>query len=396
MLRTILIVLVISIVAIGAIAYGKGYRITKDESGRQIVAGTGLLVITSSPDGARTFIDGELSTATDDTINLKPGKYTVKIEKDGYFPWEKEIVIKNEQVTETNALLFPKAPQLTNLTTTGISNPVSDSKGQILAYTVASASANLNGVYIMNLNRGFLPIGDAHRQISSNLIDNFSEATLEFSPDSSELLATITPTASGSARSYLLRTNEFNPSPLLVTASADTIRENWKQDMEEILDERLRSMPKNARILAKEYFANPLFSPEEDNILYTASASGTLSIAINPPIPSTNSTPEVRNVVEGNLYVYNIKDDKNYLFREKTEDTEFPQFIWHPDNRHLYYIENNRINSVEYDGFNKTTVYAGPFINNFLVPWPDGAGMVILTSFNDSSIPPNLYRIIFK
>jgi len=393
--RTAIILLLITAVAIGAIAYGRGYRIARDETGQNIVSGTGLLVLTSIPDGARAFVDDELATATDNTVNLKPGKYVVKIEKDGYFTWQKEIEIKNERVTETNALLFPKAPQLTNLTTTGATNPVTDKERKIVTYTVASASSELNGIYVMNLNRGFLPIGDASRQIASNLIDTFSEANIEVSPDGLQILATIQPQSSGSARTYILNTNEFNSSPLLVTATAVNIREEWLLELQTLESERIKTLPRRVQGLFNRYFESPLFSPEEDKVLYVASISAELPIVVNPPIPSTNSTPEERNLIEGNIYVYNIKDDKNYLLRD-VQIGNIPKYIWHPGNSHLYYIEDRKINAIEYDSHNTTTVYAGPFIGEFLTPSVDGTGLIILTNFNDSSTPANLYRLIFK
>lgn len=393
--RTLLILFLITAVALGAIAYGRGYRITKDETGRNIVAGTGLLVLTSIPDGARAFVDNELTTATDNTVNLKPGTYVVKIEKDGYFAWEKEIEIKNERVTETNALLFPRAPQLTNLTTTGATNPITDKERKIIAYTVASASSELNGIYVMNLNRGILPIGDAKRQIVNDLVDNFSDSKIEVSPDGLQLLATIQSVSTGSARTYILNTNEFNTSPLLVTATAQSIRDGWTEEDKTSEDQRIKALPRHVQGLFNQYFENPLFSPEEDKVVYTASVSAELPLVINPPIPSTNSTVETRNIIEGNIYVYNIKDDKNYLLRI-VQTGIAPHYIWHPSNSHLYFIEDNKINSVEYDGFNKTVVYAGPFLGNFLTPSPDGTGIIILTSFNDTTTPPNLYRLIFK
>lgn len=393
--RTLIILVLIIAVAIGAIAYGRGYRITKDEDGHNIVAGTGLLVLTSIPDGARAFVDNELTTATDNTVNLKPGTYTIRIEKDGYFAWEKKIEIKNERVTETSALLFPKAPQLTNLTTTGATNPITDKDRKIIAYNVASASSVLNGIYVMNLNRGFLPIGDAKRQIVNSLVDDFSEAKLEVSPDGLQILATIPSASTGSARTYILNTNEFNASPLLVTTTAETIRENWEIEHETFEVERIKALPRRVQGLFGQYFENPSFSPEEDKVLYTASISAELPFVVSPSIPSTNSTPETRSIIEGNIYVYNIKDDKNYLLRDVQKESA-PEFIWHPSNSHLYFVEDNRVNTVEYDSYNKTTVYAGPFLNNFLTPSPDGRGIIILTSFNDPGTPPNLYRVIFR
>src|SRR5579872_2180296 len=82
-----------------AILYGKGYQFGFG-NGRPEVTGTGLLVATSTPDGAQVLVDGHLTTATNNTINLAPGSYKITIEKDGYFSWEKQLVIQKEVVTK--------------------------------------------------------------------------------------------------------------------------------------------------------------------------------------------------------------------------------------------------------------------------------------------------------
>src|SRR5664280_1622818 len=121
----VLIVLFLIAGTIVVILLGRGYGLNLNGSG-PILAGTGLLVATSSPNGAQVFINGHLTTATDNTINLAPGDYDVKIFKDGYFPWEKKISISKETVSKADALLFPTAPQLESITNIGISNPTLD------------------------------------------------------------------------------------------------------------------------------------------------------------------------------------------------------------------------------------------------------------------------------
>ena len=106
-----LILLFLALVTIFVIIYGKGYRFNLKGS-NAILSGTGLLVATSTPDGAQVLINDHLTTATDNTINLAPGEYTVKIFKEGYFTWEKNIIIKKEVVSKADALLFTKAPKL--------------------------------------------------------------------------------------------------------------------------------------------------------------------------------------------------------------------------------------------------------------------------------------------
>lgn len=68
---------------------------------------------------------------------------------------------------------------------------------------------------------------------------------------------------------------------------------------------------------------------------------------------------------------------------------------WFPDSKHLLFVEEGKIKIMEYDGQNKTTVYSGPFSNDFVYPWPDGSKLIIRTSFSPDS-PDNLYVIDLK
>jgi hypothetical protein len=51
---------------------------------------------------------------------------------------------------------------------------------------------------------------------------------------------------------------------------------------------------------------------------------------------------------------------------------------------------------MEYDAMNKTTVYAGPFVDGYVFPWPDATRLVILTNLGNPSITPNLYTLGLK
>jgi len=64
-----------------AIQFAKGYRFSR----QGILQGTGLLAANSFPNGAQVYVNGKLSTATDNTLNLDPGEYDVEIKKDGIY-----------------------------------------------------------------------------------------------------------------------------------------------------------------------------------------------------------------------------------------------------------------------------------------------------------------------
>lgn len=391
LITTIIIVTLICLGAYGMILYGKGYRLNISGNGNKFLTGTGLLVLTSTPDGAKVYLDDDLTTATDDTINLAPKEYNVRIEKDGYYPWKKSVKLKTEAVTKTDAILFPLAPKLEATTLLGVQDPVVDPTGGLIGYKVSSSSAENNGIYVLSLANRIIPFGTSARQIVTDQIDRFSDSSIEFSPDGREIIATV---PNGNLdRIYLLKTDTLNIEPQNITQSVDQVRESWKETQSKLDEKFASTLPSPSRKFILDNFSDIKLSPEGDKIFYIASQSATMPIFINPPLPSTNSTPEDRNLTQGYAYVYQIKEDKNYLLYKPIDNEVMPDFIWYPSSSHLIFEQNKRIFAIEYDGGNKTTLYAGPFDRRFLYTWPDGSGLIILTNFNDETVPPNLYKV---
>ena len=54
------------------------------------------------------------------------------------------------------------------------------------------------------------------------------------------------------------------------------------------------------------------FAPDENKILYEATAAATTTI-ISPPLIGTNATEDKRTITPNTLYIYDIKEDKNYF-----------------------------------------------------------------------------------
>ena len=397
---SVLIFLLILSGTVVVILYGKGYRFDFGKSGPNL-SGTGLLVATSSPDGAQVFINGHLTTATANTINLAPGTYEVKIVKEGYLPWQKTLVVKNEVVTKADALLFPTAPKLESITNLGALNPVLDPSNTKIAYTVASQSALKNGIYILDTTaRPILTLQSSSSQIINDTLNSFSKAKLQWSPDGSEILATIQ--GINSTTTYLLQTKGFNQSPQDVTETMATVNADWdkqKLDKEKSLTDTL---PKSLRQIVLSDFKIVAWSADETKILYVASQSAEMPIIIVPRLIGTDSTAEVRSLQKGQVYVYDIKEDRNYkiadgLPNDEAFDTYFlSHLVWFPDSKHLIYSHSKKIDIMEYDGGNQTTVYAGPFVDSYLFPWSDASRIVILTDLGNPNSAPNLYTVDLK
>ncbi len=392
------ILLFLALGTITVVLYGEGYRFGFGQGGPQVM-GTGLLVTTSTPDGAEVFINGHLSTATNNTINLSPGTYTVEIKKDGYFSWKKKITIQKEVVTKAEATLFPLAPKLENITDSGVDKPTIDPSFTKLAYTVASQSARKNGVYVLDMSaRTLLTLQSASTQIADDTIAPFSTADLTWSPDGQNILASIPSANPERPTLYILSAGGFNSSPQDVTETfATSIKPTWDKQLQQ---KHAADVATLRPVLAKFVTDNwniLAWSPDETKILYQASSSATMPTIIKPPLPGTDSTPEQRTLQNKAVYVYDIKEDKNFLI--VPADKEFGvdyKLSWLPDSKHLIYVHDKRIVMLDYDNLNPTTVYAGPFIDGYVFPWVNGQKVVILTDLNNPDIMPNLYTIELK
>lgn len=386
---------------IAIILYGKGYNFSFGD-GKIGLLGTGLLAATSQPDGAGIYINNHLTSATNNTVSLFPGEYDIEIVKSGYFPWQKRIKIEKEVVSSAFALLIPSAPKLDNVTDIGVSSPVLDPTRTKIAYTVStSQDPRKNGVYILDMSlRPILTLQSSSSQIADDTIDNFSKSQLSWSPDAKELVATIAATPN-TTTTYLLKTN-FNENPQDVTATLEAVNASWSEQKEKQDKSQLFGFKAKLQSLIKENFKILSWSEDETKILYTATASANLPLIINPPLIGANSTPQERQINKGPVYVYDIKEDKNFKILDFQPPHASQDFIngfplnWFTDSKHLIYVADKKIIIMDYDGQNKITVYAGPFIDDYVFAWPDGSKILMLTDLGNPTISPNLYTIGLK
>lgn len=367
------------------VLYGRGYRFGFD-SGRPDLAGTGILVTTSQPNGASVYINGHLTTATDNTINLAPSTYDVKIAKEGYRPWEKSIKVEKEAVSKAEALLFPTAPKLESITSLGANNPVADPSLTRIAYTVSSQSAKKNGLYILDTTqRPILTLQSSSTQIADDTFDRFSKAKIRWSPDGSEILADVGSTV------YRLDTNKLNDNPKDVTETMSSVLSVWAKDSQDKTKARLDSLKPALALMIRENMAHLYWSADDTKVIYNASKSATLPFIIVPRLIGTNSTDEDRSIKENQPYIYDVAEDRNYKLNADSTHVQ-----WLPDSKHLLFVHDKKIDVMEYDGTNQTTVYAGPFVDDSVFPSQSISKVVLLTNLGNSDIPPNLYTLSLK
>lgn len=389
--HVLLFFLTIVLLVIGTTAvvfYGRGYRIALGPN-KTIISGTGLLVATSDPDGGQIFISGKLNSATNDTLNLLPGEYEVEIVKVGYLPWKKRLKVEKEVVTKTDARLFPVAPKLESLTSTGVISPTLDPTKTRIAYKITDLTSARNGIYMFEMgNRPILTLQSSASKLTDDKLEPFSKADISFSANAKFLVATVS--AAQIKSTYIVSLENVNQGPQLVSENDfSQLEAQWKKERDEKETSRKNTFKPEVRSAILANFNVLSWSPDETKILYQASSSATLPHLL-PPIIGANSQPEERTIIKDKTYVYDTKEDKNFSINAP------PSSLSWLDDRHLIIAKEGKIDILEYDSSNRTTVYAGPFLEDFVAAWPDGSKIVILTNLSNSEVTPNLYTVSLK
>jgi len=385
-------------VGFAAIFYLRGFKIdTKNKS----IARTGLLVIESTPNGAQVFLDDRLTSATNTTIAyLNPQKYKLRLVKEGYSPWEKEIEIRADLTTEVVAVLFPSTPDLRPLSFTGVSNPLLSPDDQKIVFGVPQGEKA--GLWTLNMSDRPLGFGAGERQIVKNTPDlDFTKAKMVFSPDARFVWVQLQ--LGGKAgpqlqRNYLLDTEKLNDALTDVTATLSSTLSSWQQDI------NLKQEARNQR-LKKDL---PQIASSSVTLLDQVLKQATTSATIEPkllnfwpdnliwsPDETKFFTLKGKSTKEG-VTVYRVRDPNPLRKTPATFDIPGAnQILWYPDSEHLILVADKEISIIEYEGTNKVTVYTGDFVNSFVFPWPNGTALVILSNFNQAAgtTLPNLYAL---
>ncbi|MBU1167038.1 PEGA domain-containing protein [Patescibacteria group bacterium] len=115
--------------------YATGYRFDLKNSEIRFV---GMIDIASTPKDADIFLDDELIEKTPYQIrNLFPRSYTLKLQKEGYHNWEKNLPVESKQVTWVkNARLFLTNPPQKEVLEKPVQDFIPLSQNEKVAYTI--------------------------------------------------------------------------------------------------------------------------------------------------------------------------------------------------------------------------------------------------------------------
>ncbi|MDP1743522.1 MAG: PEGA domain-containing protein [Candidatus Amesbacteria bacterium] len=369
----LLSLILVPTVTVLVILFARGYRFSLKQ---QTFQATGLLSATSLPTGASIYVNGELKSATDTTLNLVPGIYQIKIKKEGFNVWEKQLKIEPEVVTRASPLLFPSVPSLKAVTFSGASLPSVSDDGSKVAYL------SENQLFTLDLSES--PLGLLNRE--SRLITPIKNIyKLIWSPDNKYILGLSTPSA------FLVDINKSETQPVF---DLKKLTNEWNMSKDIKANRSIELLPVVLKNILATSAANLVWSPRENKLMYTATASATLAENLIPKLPGSNTQPESRDLKAGCVYVYDLEEDKNFLISAQCSDKSAQ---WFSDSNHLIKIDKNKVIVFEYDGQNPTIVYTGPMENNFAVPYPSSKQLLILSNLTGNpATQPNLYAVSLR
>jgi len=437
LLINLIIIIIITLGSIIAIKLAKGYRPNlKDLS----LKGSGLLAVSSYPKQAKVLINNRLSTTTDDTLYLKPDTYQIQVIKEGFHPWSKQIDIKEELVSIAAARLFPTIPATTPLTFYHIQNITPSPGGDKIAFVVTdSPFKEDNGLYTLSLDNTLLGSKQSIQITNQNIYD-YTKALLLWSPDSSQILATFY-TQNVISSSHLLNAKNLNPEKNIndTTIQLSLILKQWQDQLALIDQSSLSQVPDFLKTILLEKSQNVYFSPDQQKVFYTPTEDLNLpENTLGNSLPNINSTPETRQLTADQVYVFDTKEGTNYQLpftlppegsdpnrsgssrglldyqiKEGSNPNESPLSLitklkgqtdsnfttnlrWYPNSTQLIHTQPNRVEIIDYDGLNPTTIIETQIIENFSAPSPNGNHLIILTNLNQKPDQQNLISLDLK
>jgi len=388
------------LIIIATISYARGYRIDIQKG---TMTSTGIVAVSSSPQAAQVYVNGVLKGVTDLHLTLPYGKYSIEVKKEGYTSWKREISLKGELVVTADATLFPLNASLTPLTTIGISQVVSIDKTDKALLFVENGDLEKDGIYVFDqTKRTFSLFPPLKLLVSKKLFPediSIKNPSILFSPDYKQGIIILK--RGEDSVSYLISLEDENSQLVEMTSSQDSLEKVWGEERSLEAARLLEIFPHQLAKIASDSFHILSLAPDKSKIFYEAKQEITLPYVIEPRLVATNQTPEERSIKLDELYVYDRKEDRNYLITLTEKSLEMrgkgeTVIVWYPDSRHLVKNEGDKISIVEYDDTSKQIIYSGPHEGAFFDVTSDGK-LLILANLNPQfNKTPDIYAVGIK
>lgn len=366
LISALLIIIFFLMLGYGLLIYATGKRLTRDGK----LVGVGIIQVDATPDNSKIYLNNELKKEGDTNIeNLRPGRYTVKVEKENYSPWQKEIEVVEGKVIPLRVKLFPSNPSLTAATFNGVFSPKISPDNRKIAFGIQMEGKK--GLWVLDLaDRQFFFNNNTLRQIVSDTpLFSFSDSTFSWSPDSNQVLVETKNSATNEPAAFLLSQETLNQNPENILATVEQTKTAWNEQVVKTNADKLKKLGKEAEELSAN--ATELLFSKDGKAVIIVNTDKTIVAYDTEPTPVPNVEPLKINLPSAARYLW---------FEDGT--------------KHIAAIENNVISIMDTDGTNKASIFTGDFDPNSVFSWPDGTRLILTLNLNSKLNPlPNLYTI---
>ncbi len=204
-------------------------------------------------------------------------------------------------------------------------------------------------------------------------------------------------------------TSKFTQQRQLVniTSTKNEILNKWQTEASEKTQSQLKVLPETLTELISESSSSIVFSPDEDMVLYKANKDYDIPNELIKPFPGASTQKQERHIKSGQTYVYDIREDRNFLVDSDNETqivgtwsnkpvVSERSLVWYPSSRQLILSEKDNITIMDYDGTNHQVVYSGSYVAPHTFPTYSLDKILILTNLGATEVLPNLYSLTIK
>lgn len=336
--------------------YAAGYRLdfARALKGR-VLQKTGTLILASTPKGADIYLDGKQAKSSGSIIfgdyattpakvkNLLPKEYLVEIKLDGYWPWEKKMMIYGGQSTYAeNIVLFKRcipteAEKL--MADSCLINLSGDLENEEILKNLESKigksekiKTENNFLFFFKKNGQISSYNQKNEEISIILDEKINqEEYLDYLPIEESLFVTAKNDSRIELRNYNLKTNTINTKINLPSS--------WKYQL---------SSNQNNVIAA--------YNPDGQNLfLFDSKTLSPRGTAINS-VRYWNWLEDEKLLIAGDFEIthYDLKNNSRWLVTRISE--KITGLAWSKKKKYLIYTTETSINSIDlYEGSGRIT-----------------------------------------
>ena len=102
-----------------------------------------------------------------------------------------------------------------------------------------------------------------------------------------------------------------------ITSQKDATLKEWQNERAARDASLIKNLPLPVADILTHRTSTFTFSPDQNMVLYQATGSANLPDNLITPLPGSSTQKEARDVQNGDTYVYDIKEDRNFLISDR-------------------------------------------------------------------------------